>query len=99
MYVLDKLWRGEISPTDCYFRQGSIYQQTAKEVCSRMDAFLQMLTPEAKEYLEAINDLKSDLALMENEEHFINGFRMGGRMMLDIIGEYRGQFCFPTEAE
>ena len=63
MYVPDKLWRGEISPTDCYFRQGSIYQQTAEEVCSRMDVFLPMLTPEAKEYLEAINDLKGQRSL------------------------------------
>ena len=92
MYVLRELWRGEISPTDRRVRQGSEYQQTAKEVRAKMGEFLEMLTPEAKEQLEAINDLKSDLSVMANEDYFIYGFRLGARMILDIIGDYEGQF-------
>ena len=90
MYVLRELWRGEISPTDRRVRQGSEYQQTAKEVREKMGEFLEMLTPEAKEQLEAINDLKSDLSVMANEDFFLYGFRMGSRMILDIIGDYEG---------
>ena len=92
MYVLKELWRGEISPTDRRVRQGSEYQQTAKEVREKMGEFLEMLTPEAREQLEAINDLKSDLCVMANEDYFIYGFRLGARMILDVIGDYEGQF-------
>ena len=92
MYVLKELWRGEISPTDRRVRQGSEYQQTAKEVREKMGEFLEMLTPEAKEQLEAINDLKSDLSVMANEDYFLYGFRLGARMILDVIGDYEGQF-------
>ncbi len=92
MDVLRELWRGEISPTDRRVRQGSEYQQTAKEVREKMGEFLEMLTPEAREQLEAINDLKSDLSVMANEDYFIYGFRLGARMILDVIGDYEGQF-------
>lgn len=92
MYVLKELWRGEISPTDRRVRQGSEYQQTAKEVREKMGEFLETLSSEAREQLEAINDLKSDLSVMANEDFFLYGFRLGARMILDIIGDYEGQF-------
>ena len=98
MDELRELWRGEISPTDRRVRQGSEYQQTAKEVREKMGEFLEMLSPEARERLEAINDLKSDLSVMANEDYFLYGFRLGARMILDIIGDYEGQFCSPDEA-
>lgn len=92
MYVLKELWRGEISPTDRRVRQGSEYHQTAKEVRERMGEFLGTLSPEAREQLETINDIKSDLSVMANEDFFLYGFRLGARMILDIIGDYEGQF-------
>ena len=92
MYVLKELWRGEISPTDRRVRQGSEYQQTAKEVREKMGELLETLSPAARERLEAINDLKSDLSVMANEDYFLYGFRLGARMILDIIGDYEGQF-------
>ena len=92
MYVLKELWWGNISPTDRQVRQGSEYQQTAKEVREKMGEFLEPLSPEARERLEAINDLKSDLSVMANEDYFLYGFRLGARMILDIIGDYEGQF-------
>ena len=98
MYVLRDLWRGEISPTDRRVRQGSEYQQRAAEVRKHMMEFAAILSPEDKKRMEAINDLKHDLSMMAEEDVFIYGFRLGARMMLDIMGSYEGQFCSPTEA-
>ena len=98
MYVLRELWRGEISPTDRRVRQGSEYQQRAMEVRKQMMDFVKILSPEAKERMEDINDLKHSLSMMAEEDVFIYGFRLGARMMLDVIGDYEGQFCSPTEA-
>lgn len=64
----------------------------------KMGQFLETLSPEARERLEAINDLKSDLSVMANEDYFLYGFRLGARMILDVIGDYEGQFCSPSEA-
>ena len=98
MYVLRELWRGEISPTDRRVRQGSEYQQRAAEVRKQIVEFAATLSPEAKEQMETINDLNHDLSMMAEEDVFIYGFRLGARMMLDVMGSYEGQFCSPTEA-
>ena len=98
MYVLRDLWRGEISPTDRRVRQGSEYQQRAAEARKQMMEFAAILSPEDKKRMEAINDLKHGLSMMEEEDVFIYGFRLGARMMLDVLGSYEGQFCSPTEA-
>ncbi len=98
MYVLRELWRGEISPTDRRVRQGSEYQQRAAEVRKQMADLAALLSPEVKERMEDINDQKHSLAVLAEEDVFIYGFRLGARMMLDVIGDYEGQFCSPTEA-
>ena len=98
MYVLRELWRGEISPTDRRVRQGSEYQQRAAEVRKQIIEFAAILSPEDKERMEAITDLKHSLSMMAEEDMFIYGFRLGARMMLDVMGDYEGQFCSPTEA-
>ena len=98
MYVLRDLWRGEISSTDRRVRQGSEYQQRAAEARKQMMEFAAILSPEDKKRMEAINDLKHGLSMMEEEDVFIYGFRLGARMMLDVLGSYEGQFCSPTEA-
>ena len=93
MYVLRELWRGEVSPTDRRVRQGSEYQQRAAEARKQIAEFAAMLSPEGKEQMETINDLNHDLSMMAEEDVFIYGFRMGARMILDVIGDYKGQFC------
>ena len=98
MYVLRELWRGEISPTDRRVRQGSEYQQRAAEVRKQMADLAALLSPEVKKRMEDINDQKHSLAVLAEEDVFIYGFRLGARMMLDVIGDYEGQFCSPTEA-
>ena len=98
MYVLRELWRGEISPTDRRVRQGSEYQQRAAEVRKQMMELTAMLSLEVKERMDTINDLKHDLSMMAEEDVFIYGFRLGARMILDVMGNYEGQFCSPTEA-
>ena len=98
MYVLRELWRGEISPTDRRVRQGSEYQQRAAEARKQIAEFTAILSPEAKERMDTINDQKHDLSMMAEEDVFIYGFRLGARMILDVMGNYEGQFCSPTEA-
>ena len=98
MYVLDRLWRGEISPTERRVRQGSEYQQRAAEVRKQIAEFAATLSPEVKEQMEDINDQKHSMAMLAEEDVFIYGFRMGARMILDVVGDYKGQFYDAGEA-
>ena len=87
MYVLRELWRGEISPTDRRVRQGSEYQKRAAEARKQIAEFAAMLSPEAKERMEEINDQKHSMAMLAEEDVFIYGFRLGARMMLEVMEE------------
>ena len=57
-----------------------------------------MISPEAKVQKEIIDNLQADLTLLLNEDIFIYAFRLGARMMLDVVGDYKGQFYSPGEA-
>ncbi len=57
-----------------------------------MDRFLENLTPEEKKQLEDIYDLRSDMSLLAEEDAFISGFRLGARIIMEVVGEYKGQF-------
>lgn len=92
MYVLKDLWQGNIAPTERSVRPGSDYKKASHEICGQLDRFLENLTPEERRQWEAVSDLQNDMAAMVEEDAFIYGFRPGARMMLDIVGEYRGPF-------
>jgi len=32
------------------------------------------------------------MAMMAEEDALISGFRLGARMVMDLVGEYRGEF-------
>ena len=92
MYLLDRLWRGEISPTERFVRPNSEYKKTSKQFSDEIDAFVSTLSPDAKRQMEVVDRLLTDLAMMTEEDVFIYGFRMGARMILDVVGDYKGQF-------
>jgi len=92
MYVLKELYRGNISPTERSVRPGSDYKKASLEICKQLDLFLENLTPEEKQQWETIDVLRNNLATMAEEDMFIYGFRLGARMILDVVGEYAGEF-------
>lgn len=93
MYVLEKLWWGEISPTERRIRRGSNYQQASTAFCERMDDLLSELPSDTRKQLETLSDLKSDINLMENEDFFIYGFRLGAGMCVSALSEGVAHGC------
>ena len=92
MYVLDKLWRGEIPPSERLVRPGSEYQKTSTQHNAAMKLLLDLLSPEAKEQLDVVETLRYDMNMLSEEDVFICGFRLGARIILDVIGTHQGQF-------
>ena len=75
----------------------SEYKKIAGKLSDEMDRLMEMISPEAKVQKEIIDNLQADLTMLSNEDIFIYAFRMGARLMLDVLGEYRGQFYSPGE--
>ncbi len=90
MYVLKELYRGNITPTERPVRPGSDYKKASAEICEQIGRFLETLSPEGKKQWETISDLQNDMAFWGEEDAFIYGFRLGARMMMDVVGEYQG---------
>ena len=92
MYVLEKLWRDGISPSERLVRPGSDYQKASTQRNTEIKRLLELLSPEAKAQLEVVEDLKYDMTMLSEEDVFIYGFRLGARLMLDIMRDHQGQF-------
>ena len=97
MFVLQELWRGNITPSERFVRSGSEYKKIAGKLSDEMDRLMEAISPEARTQLENIGNLRADMAVLSNEDIFIYAFRLGARLMLDVLGEYKGQFYSPGE--
>ena len=74
MFVLDKLYRGNISPIENYPKDNDEQYELQK-----------MLSSEAQMQFEKINELERIVDGIAEEECFVEGFRMGVQMMLDVL--------------
>lgn len=97
MFALQELWRGNITPAERFVRSGSEYKKIAGKLSDEMDKYMEMISEEAKVQKEIIDNLQIDLTILSNEDIFIYAFRLGARLMLDVLGEYEGQFYSPGE--
>ena len=91
MYILEKLWRGDLSPSTQFIRSGSDYQSNQKKIADLESKVMQELTPEGQEQFQAFLQLVSENHGIENQENYISGFRSGARIILDVVGENKGQ--------
>ena len=91
MYVLDRLWRGGYSPADRTLTPGGEYQEALGRMCREMEEFIATLPPEANKRLETLRVLQDEITEIRDTDTFIEGFRLGARMILDVVGDYEGQ--------
>ena len=98
MYLLEQLWRGNIAPSERYIRSNSEYKKASVAFCDAAEKMEKELTAEGKQLWREVANLQSDMNVLAEEDIFIYGFRMGARMILDVVGDYKGQFYEVSEA-
>lgn len=54
---------------------------------------------EKQKSYEKLEELQYKLFNISEQDAFIVGFRLGARIILDVIGEYKGQFRTADDAE
>ena len=97
MYVLEKLWRDGLSPNEKYARKDGEYHKILVRICDEGDKVCEELTEKGKTHFEAYRQAQVDLSMIAEREVFIEAFQLGARLVLDIVGEYRGNFYTGTE--
>ena len=93
MYVLDKLWRGELSPSEPCVNYGSEYSEIRHKATQLSSQILSGLPDEGKKMFQEYQELRERMCYISEEDMFVNGFRTGVGLLLEAIGTYDSQFC------
>ena len=93
MSILEELWRGNITPNERAIKPESEYHNLFHAASAEEKRLLEYLSAEGREIYDSLCRKRSELAGMSEMETFIVGFRMGARVMLEVLGEYDGQFA------
>ena len=92
MYLLDKLWRGDITPSERYIRPNSEYSELRHKAAQLGKQITDSLSDDGKRMLQEYQDLREQMCYISEEDSFVNGFRIGVGLLLDAIGSYDSQF-------
>ena len=92
MFVLDKLWRGKLSPNEQCIVHGSEYSDLRSKAVQLEKKILSSLSDEGKRTLQEYQELREQMAYISEEDMFVNGFRIGVGLFLDAVGTYESQF-------
>lgn len=88
--ILERLYDGELDPCyrhrDAMGKAGEAYRKAHRAY----EAFLQKLPDELKEEYEAFIDKQLDCYPLEMEQVFVEGFRTGVRIMVEMYGGGEG---------
>ena len=89
MYILNDLWRGEVTPNEHYIKPDSNYRCLAARLRKESELFRQELSEEGRAHFDEFEKIMNEMRSIKDEELFIEAFRMGARMILDIVSEYQ----------
>lgn len=85
MNLLEEFWYGNLEPTE----YGISMNQTAKEalqrICRNEEKLRATLTDEQKELLDRLASSQQEYQVESNCLLFQNSFRLGARMMLEVM--------------
>lgn len=93
MYILDKLWRGELSPNEQCVNHGSEYSEIQHRATQLSIQIISSLSEEGKRMFQEYQELREQMCYISEEDLFVNGFRIGVGLLLDAVGPYNSQFA------
>jgi len=82
--MLKELYHGDIIPSD---RRADPNDRTLQEWRKLSAEFEKSLTPEQVETYHKLSDMQGESAAKDNEALYIQGFKDGALMMMEILGE------------
>ena len=92
MYELGDLWFAHYAPNRKKAKKGTEYAELAEKHAETRETLFGMLTEDAKPHFERYERGNETLAEISEEDTFIEGFRLGARVVLDVLNDYHSQF-------
>lgn len=88
--ILRELFYGNINPNARQFVRDSEYGKAIKTVSDCEEKLNAMLSGKELELFEKLMKAQSDSSYINGQEFFIEGFRLGARIALEIMGNNDG---------
>ena len=82
--MLKELYHGDIIPSD---RRADPNDKSLQEQRKLSTEFEKSLTPEQVETYHKLSDMQDESAAKDNEDLYIQGFKDGALLMMEILGE------------
>ena len=97
MLFLNKFWKGDASPGERRYQPHSEYAK-AYQTMERCDQYMkEHLDPEALKVFEEFVNAGMEVGCLSDCDNFIDGFRMGAKMMMDVpMSALATNNCLPT---
>ena len=99
MYILDDLYWGNITPTEKKVKENSRYRKLQKQNGELDTRLRETLTQEQKSIIKEQEMLWGEMMSIMEQDMFIIGFRVGARVILDVLGKYDSQFVPMVECK
>ena len=87
MKILEELWYGNIEPTDYDADAGKEYKDTLRLISKNEEKLQASFTEEQKELFSRYTDAVREYQTMAECLLFRNSFRLGARIMLEVMQE------------
>lgn len=85
--TLKDFFHGNLAPEDRQMIPGSKIARTTAEVSETEQLLHQALTPELRPLLDRLVNAQLTLCHLSVEAHYIDGFKTGGRFMMEILND------------
>ena len=85
MSILEELWYGNIEPAEYDISPDKNYKEMLQLISRNEDKLLATMTDEQKELFAKYADCVREYQVMSEYLLFQNSFRLGGRMMLEVM--------------
>ena len=87
MFILNDLYAGDIRPCERMYPKSSEYEKSLTELVEAGDKLAAELTPLQMELFERFTNAQVDVSALTDCETFCYGFRVGAKIMLDVLTE------------
>ena len=87
MSILEDLWCGNIRPSEYDVSSCKEYKKLLELICRNEEKFKATMTDEQKELFEKYTNCVREYQTITDYLIFRNGFKLGARMMLEIVEE------------
>lgn len=85
--ILSDFYYGNLCPNERPFYAFPAYDKAVKTFCECEDYLLKHLDETLKDYMKRYQQADSQMQTITTEETYLDGFRTGARIMLEILTE------------